>query len=89
MSEVSAVPDVARIQKCSVFPNPANDHVTILLHTGQSPIEYTIVNVVGRIMKQGILSKSRTDIDLADLPAGLYFLSLGNETKVHFKIIRK
>jgi hypothetical protein len=40
-------------------------------------------------MKQGILSKTKTDIDLIDLPASLYFLTLGQGTKVHFKIIRE
>ncbi|MBL7817979.1 MAG: T9SS type A sorting domain-containing protein [Saprospiraceae bacterium] len=56
-----------------VYPNPATDVLTI-----ETGIEgnYQILNVLGQVVKQGVLS---TTIEVATLPQGTYWLKAGAE----------
>ncbi len=61
-----------------VFPNPAQNFVTIVLN---KPLENTAVyelsDVRGEVLKSGVISSDCTEayIDLKGIPVGIYFLS--------------
>ncbi len=69
-----------------VFPNPAFNFITI---TSSKKIgSYQIIDIRGKIMKQGIFENEK--IDLNDLENGLYFLKLfADDNFVLKKIIKK
>jgi hypothetical protein len=62
----------------SLFPNPANNNVTVnfVLNAGQASIE--VKNVLGQVQKiMPIVAGSKsTNLNVADLPSGIYFVSL-------------
>ena len=62
-----------------VYPNPTYGNVTIeqaVFSSGQ----YSLQDTFGQILKTGSLSQS-TRIVMEDLPAGIYFFSMFNETQ--------
>lgn len=69
-------------QKLQVFPNPAHDKLTIISDATSS---YSIFNVLGREILRGVISDNRTDVDIAQLSTGLYFVKTKGETVKFFK----
>lgn len=69
----------------SVFPNPANSQLTVDLGgSNLLPRKATIVDIYGRSHKQVGLNGSRSNVPLAGLKPGVYFLSVENGEVVRF-----
>lgn len=62
--------------KFVVYPNPAMYNVHITLPLGVEEGKYKIINANGQIVRQGITRQQMTEIDVLDLPAGLYITEL-------------
>ncbi len=63
----------------SVYPNPARNLLKVELIAKMQDGEellYTITDLMGKVMQQGILSKVLTDINISTLQAGGYFLNV-------------
>ncbi len=71
----------------SVYPNPANKVITIsneqlTINNGQVTIsngQLTIINIKGQEVKKINASGNKFQIDINDLPGGLYFVKCWNE----------
>ena len=61
----------SELPEIKVFPNPATDFITA---EGISQAPYTILDVTGKVVSQGILNSQR--IDVSDLNEGLYILNI-------------
>jgi hypothetical protein len=55
-----------------LFPNPAHGRATVQLPSGAGPATLTVLDALGRIVRTQPVAASRTTLDLAGLPAGLY-----------------
>jgi hypothetical protein len=64
----------------SVYPNPLIGNI-MTINTGDErlPVTYRINDTQGRVMKTGTLLQSQQQIDVQELPVGIYFLQIGNE----------
>lgn len=60
-----------------VFPNPTSRMVNIVGGLG----EYRIVNVLGQTLMTGALHGDSQQVDVSRLPAGMYFITVGDITK--------
>ncbi len=71
----------------SVYPNPANDILFVeTVHAQSLPDQtYRITNIMGQTLLQGSINAEIQQINIASLPAGLYFLSVGNTTQKFVK----
>jgi sugar lactone lactonase YvrE len=73
----------------SIYPNPVtNKYFT--LDMGQpvtAPINYSIVDLIGRTMQTGIITKQKQMIQVDHLSSGVYILSLNNGRTM--KIIKR
>lgn len=56
-----------------IFPNPVNDKLYI---DGISNFNFEIIDSVGKILKSG---KNKTEIEINDIPRGLYFIKIITE----------
>ena len=71
--------------KFSVYPNPANDIVTI------SSIEYSInsiemTDINGRVVKNNLVSNlNETEVSISDLAKGVYFLKIASDKGITTK----
>jgi len=74
----------------TVYPSPAKDHLFIhSLKTGK--LKWFIFNISGQVMMQGILEKSRDDVELSisQLPKGIYIIQIEIEGQLSRKKILK
>ena len=71
----------------SVYPNPANNVLFVeTMHAPSLPDQtYRITNIMGQTLLQGSINAEIQQINIASLPAGLYFLSVGNTTQKFVK----
>jgi len=58
------------------YPNPASNSITITTTLFENALDFTIVDVSGRVVKGGQLYKSQTTIQIEDLPSGFYAFSI-------------
>ena len=69
-----------------VYPNPTDGVLTVSVRlpqcdsptTGQT--EYQISNLMGQTLLQGRISAENQQLDISNLPAGMYFISVGEQT---------
>lgn len=59
-----------------IYPNPAQDFITIQTTDNQSNIDYKLYSLNGIILKEGILSSKESIISIKKLPKGMYFIEL-------------
>lgn len=65
--------------RMAIYPNPTHD---VLILESPDAMGYSIINLTGRKVKEGLVKNaSETTIDVSDLPAGMYFIKVGNETR--------
>ncbi len=56
----------------AIFPNPAKNEITII--ASDEITDVTIVNVIGWAIIRNPYNKKQVQIDISDLPTGLYFI---------------
>lgn len=64
--------------KCSLYPNPAQDKVTISISeiTNTETIQYSIFNMLGEKLKAGFITENNYQIDVSNLSEGLYIVEI-------------
>ena len=65
----------------TVYPNPATGVLFVRTHAVRLYGEYRITNLMGQTVLSGAITAENQRIDIADLPAGMYFISLGDTTR--------
>lgn len=93
-NEGSSSTDDNATNSFKVHPNPASNHIHLLIngHT-ENVSHFQIIDMSGRIVIDGEIASDLETINISDLQAGLYFISLANvhkETKSRskFSVIR-
>jgi hypothetical protein len=64
----------------SLFPNPNNGVFEIELKGNQMPVHYEIINTSGVQMLQGQFTQNVWSFDMENIPSGVYYLSLKNNS---------
>lgn len=60
-----------------IYPNPAKDHVTIEIKNGFSIITHIqLTNTLGETVRSEKMSKHTYDMNIADLPDGIYIMNV-------------
>ena len=72
-----AVAEHSASEGFSMYPNPADGMITIVGGCG----EYRITNVMGQILRTGLINSDLQQIDISRLPAGMYFVTIEKTTK--------
>ena len=63
-----------------VYPNPAKGVLFVQSHAVHPNEEYRIINLMGQTLLRGTITAENQQIDIANLPAGMYFISVGGQT---------
>ena len=66
----------------TVYPNPAKGILFVETRraTSQPDPTYRITNLLGQNLLQGHITDQTQQIDIADLPIGMYFINVGEQT---------
>ena len=73
----------------SIFPNPVNTSLTIQNNQNSFVTNYIIFEHSGRKILEGIIDAETSIIELHNLPAGVYFISLGDNFSQTLKFIKQ
>ncbi|MBN2762347.1 MAG: T9SS type A sorting domain-containing protein, partial [Bacteroidales bacterium] len=76
---ISAVDDLIE-EGITMFPNPANDQLTIKGLTENSNVK--IMNAVGQLVYNGLIESSKAVINVSSLDNGVYILQIDANGKV-------
>ncbi len=60
----------------TLAPNPARDHITLTLPQGSAVADFQIHDVAGRLVVPAQRYRAGEQVDVAALPAGLYFVEV-------------
>jgi uncharacterized protein YaiE (UPF0345 family) len=71
-----------KAQEIAIYPIPAKD---ILYINAQTQSQFQIINQIGEVVFQGIVSSKNATIDLRSFASGLYFITLTNNNDVVVK----
>jgi Zn-dependent metalloprotease len=77
-------------QKIAIYPNPANDLITVELPSHQGALELDLWSIEGKKVRDlYVASESGSQVkrqyDLSDLPAGLYLIKITTQTTTFTK----
>ncbi len=67
----------------TVYPNPTNGILVVETH-GRASLQaetYRISNLMGQTLMTGSIHEETQQIDVTDLPQGMYFISIGDQTR--------
>ena len=69
-----------------IFPNPSKDIFFITCDCELQNKRYTITDISGKIIKQGLFIHSEIMLNLSEIQRGVYFLTIENNTLKLLKI---
>lgn len=70
-----------------LFPNPANEKIMISIPS-QKSVHYTLVDVTGKMIKDGKLTLAENVISVLELNQGMYFVSLSSDNNAPIKTLK-
>jgi hypothetical protein len=71
------------------YPNPVKNQLNIKSDIVYIGTNYRICDYMGRIVLSGHIDKENIEIELSNLPRGIYLLSIGENISQTFKIIKE
>ena len=75
--------------KILIFPNPANDKVTVVFSEIHD-VQLQVFNIFGKCIMETVLSKNKNDIDISSLSKGLYIIKITSANwTIQQKIIKE
>jgi hypothetical protein len=78
------------LDQLDVYPNPANDEITIALESSQQNVAIRISDLTGtEWLTQTSLVGPSAQIDISQLPAGIYFVEIRTQTEREVRRIVK
>jgi hypothetical protein len=93
--EISVITSIAEAKEiilfCSVYPNPANDFLTLKIENYDSEnLSYRLIDLNGILFENKKINADETSINLSSLVPAIYFLKIFDRQKEikTFKIIK-
>lgn len=81
----TSVTEINSAELIQIFPNPNDGNFTVLLNgmtlTNESTLE--IVNTLGQVVYYNAITGEKTELNLQDIPAGVYLLRVKTEQKTN------
>ncbi|MBI9055631.1 MAG: T9SS type A sorting domain-containing protein [Bacteroidales bacterium] len=63
----------------SIYPNPAEDHINVMVSNGNRIGTISIYSVTGNLIKVVDMNGQEQEIQISDIPVGVYFISVDDE----------
>ena len=78
-------------QSIRLYPNPTDGQFTIeiISNNGDSNLPYTVLNNIGAIIHEGVLTDNKTVVDLSNFANGMYIIKIVKEDKIILHRINK
>jgi PKD repeat protein len=63
----------------NVYPNPAENHINVIVSNGSRVGAISIYSITGNLIKTIDMEGCEQEIQISDIPVGIYFISVDNE----------
>ena len=83
--KVLSAEEIQTVEKLNIYPNPAQNDIKLqipqnILFTVNSKI--SIIDINGKIIREQFISDTNENINIEQIPSGIYFLKLTDEKKI-------
>ena len=88
--KTTPVEELVYLKEVQLYPNPTHETMTLILSSKEDvQVRYTIMDYLGKEIKNGIILSEKSEISLRDLPSGNYFISLKSKKENRiFKMVK-
>jgi hypothetical protein len=77
-----------QINLFNIYPNPTRDLLNINTHSKLIGADYSVFNLNGKEVLIGNITGENTSINISQLPAGRYFIAIGEAKVQRFEVVR-
>lgn len=75
--KTTPVEELVHLKEVQLYPNPTQETFTLIMLTKEDVlVRYTIMDYLGKEIRNGDIITEKSEISLVDLPSGNYFISL-------------
>ena len=88
--KTTPVEELVYLKEVQLYPNPTQETMTLILSSKEDvQVRYTIMDYLGKEIRNGNILSEKSEISLVDLPSGNYFISLKSKKENRiFKIVK-
>jgi hypothetical protein len=88
--KTTPIEELVYLKEVQLYPNPTQETMTLILSSKEDiQVRYTIMDYLGKEIRNGNILSEKSEISLMDLPAGNYFISLKSKKENRiFKIVK-
>ena len=88
--KTTPIEELVYLKDVLVYPNPTQETFNLIISTKEDvQVRYTIMDYLGKEIRNGIILSEKSEISLRDLPAGNYFISLKSKKENRiFKMVK-
>ena len=88
--KTTPIEELVYLKEVQLYPNPTQETFNLIISTKEDvQIRYTIMDYLGKEIRNGNILSEKSEISLRDLPAGNYFISLKSKKENRiFKIVK-
>ena len=72
----------------TVYPNPAQDYVSIKSSENIKGASFQLLDAFGKVVSNGMINDEITTMNLASLSSGIYFIRLGSDDTFTYKVVK-
>lgn len=89
--EIEEAQDMDEIMELTVYPNPTDGGFKIIMPDDimRHPAGYQLFDMNGVMMREDGIQGKDTNVDISDLPAGVYLVRIVSGEEVYIKIVLK
>lgn len=88
--KTTPVEELVYLKEVQLYPNPTHETMTLILSSKVDvQVRYTIMDYLGKEIRNGNILSEKSEISLRDLPSGNYFISLKSKKENRiFKMVK-
>jgi hypothetical protein len=88
--KTTPVEELVYLKEVQLYPNPTQETITLILSSKEDiQVRYTIMDYLGKEIRNGNILSEKSEISLRDLPSGNYFISLKSKKEIRiFKMVK-
>ncbi len=88
--KTTPIEELVYLKEVKLYPNPTQETMTLILSSKEDvQVRYTIMDYLGKEIRNGNILSEKSEISLRDLPSGNYFISLKSKKEIRiFKMVK-
>ncbi len=88
--KTTPIDELVYLKEVQLYPNPTQEIFNLIISTKENvQVRYTIMDYLGKEIRNGNILSEKSEISLRDLPSGNYFISLKSKKEIRiFKMVK-